>query len=56
MAQVENKDLLEEEKFSSEEIALINKKVGFGHNSSRECVEDENILGHIGPRSWKMVW
>ena len=56
MAQVENKDLLEEEKFSSEEIALINKKVGFGHNSSRECVEDENVLGQIGPGPWKMVW
>ena len=55
MAQVENKDLLEEEKFSSEEIALINKKVGFGHNSSRECAEDENVIDLTGTRSWKMV-
>ena len=40
MAQVENKDLPKEEKSSSEEIVLMNEKVGFGHNSSRECVED----------------
>ena len=39
MAQAENKDLPEEEKSSSEETVLMNKKVGFGHNNSRECVE-----------------
>ena len=55
MAQVEDKDPLEEERPSSEETVLKNRKVGFGHNSSRECVEDENVLGQTRPRSWKMV-
>ena len=40
MAQVENKDLPKEEKSSSEETVLMNKKVRFGHNSSREYAED----------------
>ena len=45
MAQAENKDLPEEEKSLLEETVLMNKKVGFGCNSSRECVEDEGVLG-----------
>ena len=45
MAQAEDKDLLEEEKSSSEETVLMNKKVGFGHNGSREWAKDECILG-----------
>ena len=55
MAQVENKDLLEEKKSLSEEIALINKRWVFGHNSSEEGADDENFLGQTWPRSWKMV-
>ena len=43
MAQAENKDLPNEENSSSDETLLINKKVGFGHNSSRECAEDEGV-------------
>ena len=45
MAQAKDKDLLEEEKSSSEETVLMNKKVGLGHNGSRECAEDECVLG-----------
>ena len=45
VAQAENKDLPEEEKSSSEETVLMNKNVRFGHNSSRECAEDEGVLG-----------
>ena len=45
VAQAEDKDLSEEEKSSSEEIVLINKKVSFGHNGLRECVEDKCVLG-----------
>jgi len=55
VAQAENKDLPEEEKSSSEKIALINKRWVFGHNSSEECAEDENFLSQTWPRSWKMV-
>ena len=44
MAQAADKDL-PEEKSSSEETVLMNKKVGFGHDSSRECTEDEGVLG-----------
>ena len=36
VAQAEDKDLSEEEKFSSEETVLMNKKVSFGHNGLRE--------------------
>jgi len=43
MAQAEDKDSPEEEEPSSEETLLKNKKMGFGHNSSRECDEDENV-------------
>ena len=45
MAWAENKDLPEEEKSLSEETVLMNKKVGFGHNSSREYAEYESVLG-----------
>ena len=45
MAQAKDKDLLEEEKSSSEETVLMNKKVGFDYNGSRECAEDECVLG-----------
>ena len=45
VAQVGDKDLSDEEKSSSEETVLMNKKVSFGHNSSREWVEDECVLG-----------
>ena len=45
MAQAEDKDPPKEEEPSSEEIVLKNRKVGFGHNSSKECAEDENVLG-----------
>ena len=45
VAQAENKDLLEEEKSLSKETMLMNKKVRFGHNSSREYAEDEGVLG-----------
>ena len=45
VAQAEDKDLSEEEKSSSEETVLMNKKVSFGHNGSREWVEDEYVLG-----------
>ena len=51
MAQAEDKDLPEEEKPSLEETVLKNRKVGFGHNSSRECVEVENVLSQTKPRS-----
>ena len=51
MAQAKDKDSLEEEKSSSEEIVLKNRKVGIGHNSSRECADDENVLGQTKPRS-----
>ena len=45
MAQAEDKDLLEKEKPSLEGTLLKNRKVGFGHNSSREYAEDENVVG-----------
>ena len=45
MAQAEDNDLSEEEKSLSEEIVLMDKKVSFGHNGSREWTEDECILG-----------
>ena len=45
VAQAEDKDLPEEEKSSLEETVLMNKKVGFGHNGSRECAEDECVVG-----------
>ena len=45
VVQVEDKDLSEEEKSSLEETALINKKVSFGHNGSKECAEDECVIG-----------
>ena len=45
MAQAEDNDLSEEEKSSSEETVLINKKVSFGHDGTRECAEDECVLG-----------
>ena len=45
MAQVEDKDLSEEEKSSSEEIVLMDKKVSFGRNGLREWAEDECIFG-----------
>ena len=44
MTQAENKDLPNKEKSLLDETLLINKKVGFGHNSSRECAEDEGVL------------
>ena len=44
MAQVEDKDLSEEEKSSSEEIVLMDKKVSFGHNGSRGWAKDKCIL------------
>ena len=44
MAQAEDNDLSEEEKCSSEETVLMNKKVSFGHNGSRESAEDEYVL------------
>ena len=56
VAQVEDNDLPEEERPSSEETVLKNRKVGFGHNSSRECAEDENVLGQTKLKSWKMVY
>ena len=33
---------------------LMNKKVGFGHNSSREYAEYESVLGlpSRGPKRW----
>ena len=55
MAQAEDKDPPKEERPSLEEIVLKNRKVGFGHNSSGECDEDENVLSQTRPRSWKMV-
>ena len=45
VAQVEDKDLSEKEKSSSEEIVLMDKNVSFGRNGSREWAEDECILG-----------
>ena len=45
MAQAEDKDSFEEEESVSEETVLKNRKVGFGHNSSRECAEDEGVIG-----------
>ena len=45
VAQAEDKDLSKEENSSSEEIVLINKKVSFGYNGSRECAEDECVFG-----------
>ena len=56
MAQVEDNDLPEEEKPSSEETVLKNRKVGFCHNIFKECPEDENVLGLTKPRSWEMVY
>ena len=44
MTQAEDKDLPKEEKSLLKETVLMNKKVGFGHNSSRECAEDEYVL------------
>ena len=41
VAQVEDNDLSEKEKSSPKETVLMNKKVSFGHNGSREWVEDE---------------
>ena len=54
MAQAENKDLPEGKKSSSEETVLMNKKVRFGHNSSREYAEDESVLvlPSRGPKRW----
>ena len=54
MAQAENKDLLKEEKSSSEETVLMNKKVGFVRNSSREYAKDESVLvlPSRGPKRW----
>ena len=51
MAQVEDKDLPEEEKPLLEETVLKNRKVGFGHNSFRECAKVENVLGQTKLRS-----
>ena len=51
MAQANDKDLPKEEKSSLEETVLINRKVGFGHNSSKECAEDENVIGQTKLRS-----
>ena len=51
MAQAEDNDLPEEEKSLSEETVLINRKVGFGHNSSRECAKNEIVLGQMKLRS-----
>ena len=45
MAQAEDKDSPGEDEPSSEETLLKNRKVGFGHNSSRQYAEDENVLG-----------
>ena len=44
MAQAEDKELSEEEKSSSEEIVLMNKKVSFGYNGPREWAEDEYVI------------
>ena len=48
MAQVEDNDLPEEEKPSSEETVLMNKNVSFGHNVLREWadVNKGNDLGN----------
>ena len=51
VAQTEDKDPPEEEGPTSEETVLKDRKVGFGHNSFRECVEDEKVLGRTKPRS-----
>ena len=51
VAQAEDKNLPEEEKSSSEKTMLINRKVGFCHNSSGECAVDENVLGQMKSRS-----
>ena len=51
VVRAEDKDLPEEEKSSLEEIVLMNRRVGFGHNNSRECTEDENVLGQTKLRS-----
>ena len=56
MAQAEDKDSSEEEEPVSKETVLKNRKVGFGHNSSRECAEDEKVLDQTKPRSWKTVY
>ena len=45
MAQVENRDLSEEEKFLSEETVVMNKKVSFGHNGLIKWAEGEYVLG-----------
>ena len=45
MAQAKDNGLSEEEKSSSEETVLMNKKVSFGHNGSRGWAEDECVLG-----------
>ena len=45
VAQVEDKGLSEEEKSSSKKIVVMNIKVSFGHNGSREWAEDECVLG-----------
>ena len=45
VAQAKDKDPPKEERPSSEETVLKNRKVGFGHNSSGKCAEDENVLG-----------
>ena len=55
MAQAEDKDPPEEERPLLEEIVLKNRKVGFGHNSFGECVEDEIVLDQTRSRSWKMI-
>ena len=41
----------EEGEPSSEKTVLKNRKVGFGHNSSKEYAEDGNIIGQTKPRS-----
>ena len=51
MAQAKDKNLPEEEKSSLEKTMLINRKVGFGHNSLGECAVDENVLGQTKLRS-----
>ena len=51
VAQAKNKDLPEGENSSSKETVLMNKKVGFGHNSSREYAKDESVFGQAKPRS-----
>ena len=51
VAQAEDENPPKKKEPSSEEIVLKNRKVGFGHNSSRECAKEENVLGQTKPRS-----